>query len=73
MSKIDYEKVEKKQKYDFYSNKWIKKTRILSETLSDHRQCPKCKNQLIERINSKNQYKFLGCNNYPKCKFTRRL
>lgn len=33
-------------------------------------KCPRCKGQLVER---KGKYgKFLGCSNYPKCKFTKK-
>jgi ssDNA-binding Zn-finger/Zn-ribbon topoisomerase 1 len=33
--------------------------------------CPKCSNGfLTHRTNSKTKSKFLGCSNYPKCKYT---
>jgi len=31
--------------------------------------CPKCGNELVERVNKKKQV-FYGCSDYPKCKFT---
>lgn len=36
----------------------------------DNNICPKCGGQLIER---KGYSVFLGCSNYPKCKYTRKL
>lgn len=32
--------------------------------------CPKCNGKLVIRVNSKTEEKFLGCSNYPKCKYT---
>ena len=34
-------------------------------------KCPKCGNELVER-NGKNG-KFMGCSNFPKCKYTRNI
>lgn len=34
--------------------------------------CPKCGGELTFRI-SKNGYDFIGCTNYPKCRYTRKL
>lgn len=36
----------------------------------DNNKCPKCGGQLIERT-GKYGY-FIGCSNYPKCKYTRK-
>ncbi|MCW9705800.1 topoisomerase DNA-binding C4 zinc finger domain-containing protein [Aliifodinibius sp. 1BSP15-2V2] len=36
--------------------------------------CPKCSSKLVERIVKKGPNagtKFLGCKNFPKCRFTR--
>lgn len=33
--------------------------------------CPKCGGKLIERTGKYG--KFIGCSNYPKCKFTMKL
>ena len=47
----------------------IKKT--LNEKPSDNRICPKCGGKLVER---KGKYgDFLGCSNYPRCKYTWKL
>ena len=47
----------------------IKKT--LNEKPSDNRVCPKCGGKLVER---KGKYgDFLGCSNYPRCKYTLNL
>ena len=47
----------------------IKKS--LNEKKSDDRICPKCGGRLIER---KGKYgDFLGCSNYPRCKYTWKL
>lgn len=32
--------------------------------------CPICKHKLVDRINKKTNSKFLGCSNFPKCKFS---
>jgi ssDNA-binding Zn-finger/Zn-ribbon topoisomerase 1 len=35
--------------------------------------CPDCPTgRLIRRTNSKTHEKFLGCTNYPKCKYTQK-
>ena len=36
----------------------------------DNRICPKCDGKLVERQGSYG--KFLGCSNYPKCKFKKK-
>ena len=47
----------------------IKKS--LNEKTSDNRVCPKCGEKLVER---KGKYgDFLGCYNYPRCKYTWKL
>ena len=33
-------------------------------------KCPYCNGLLVERINKKDNSKFYGCSNYPKCKYT---
>ncbi len=33
-------------------------------------KCPYCNGNLVERINKKNNTKFYGCSNYPRCKYT---
>ena len=33
--------------------------------------CPECGNKLVERIGSRGR--FLGCQSYPKCKYTRSI
>ena len=45
---------------------------ILNTVISDEEnECPKCGGRLVER-NGKNG-SFLGCINYPKCKYTRNI
>lgn len=55
-------------------NNHIKNIKIVQrnfESAIEKRTCPKCGGQLIER---KGQYGlFLGCSNYPKCRFTHKL
>ena len=47
----------------------IKKS--LNEKTSDNRVCPKCGGKLVER---KGKYgDFLGCSNYPRCRYTWKL
>ena len=36
-------------------------------------RCPLCKGVLIVRTNNENKTRFLGCSNYPKCRFTKAL
>lgn len=48
--------------------------RSLRERHSSNTICPKCGSKLTERIAKKGYYtgkKFLGCENYPKCRFTK--
>ena len=48
--------------------------RSLRERLSSTTVCPKCGSNLVERTAKKGPNagsKFLGCENYPKCRFTR--
>ena len=56
------------------TDKRIKKKHIenIKENIidKDPNKCPKCGGQLVER-NGK-YGKFVGCSNYPKCKFTRK-
>lgn len=33
-------------------------------------KCKKCGDKMIKKINSKNNEPFLGCSNFPKCKYT---
>jgi ssDNA-binding Zn-finger/Zn-ribbon topoisomerase 1 len=33
-------------------------------------KCPTCGGKLLTRTNSKNGQKFLGCSNYPECRYT---
>lgn len=41
---------------------------LKKETLIQNRICPKCKGQLVERNGKYGS--FLGCSNYPRCRFT---
>lgn len=34
-------------------------------------QCPKCGQKMVSRLNKKNQQRFWGCSQYPKCDGTR--
>lgn len=48
--------------------------RSLRERHSSNTVCPKCGSKLIERTTYKGPNagsKFLGCENYPKCRFTK--
>lgn len=35
--------------------------------------CPKCGGELLKRVAKKSKYTFIGCSNYPRCKYTRKL
>ena len=48
----------------------IKNTIVLNNKFEDDMICPKCRIKLVER-NGK-YGKFIGCSNYPKCKYTRK-
>jgi restriction system protein len=50
--------------------------RSLKERHSSNTICPKCGSNLVERTAHKGPYsnsKFLGCSNYPKCRFTKNI
>ena len=49
----------------------IKDNIVLNKSLEDNMICPKCKNKLIERNGKYGN--FIGCSNYPKCKYTRKI
>ena len=49
----------------------IKDNIVLNKSLEDNMICPKCRNKLIERNGKYGN--FLGCSNYPKCKYTRKI
>jgi len=34
--------------------------------------CPSCGGKLVTKVNKSNGEHFVGCKNYPECKFTRR-
>lgn len=34
--------------------------------------CPRCDGKLVKRVNRSTQEIFLGCTNYPKCKYTQK-
>ncbi len=36
-------------------------------------QCPQCRGALLTRVNTRNGSSFLGCRNYPRCRYTRAL
>ena len=35
--------------------------------------CPDCGEELVERINSEDGEKFLGCSSFPDCKYTEEI
>lgn len=37
----------------------------------DENRCPACGARMVARTNRKDQSKFWGCSNYPRCKGTR--
>lgn len=55
-------------------NSLDKHLKSLKERYSSNIKCPKCGSRLVERTTKKGLHigsKFLGCENYPKCKFTK--
>jgi len=34
-------------------------------------KCPRCKGVLVRRVNSHTKCGFLGCENFPKCRYSR--
>lgn len=49
-------------------SKWIIK---INPDFSNSKSCPKCKNELVVRTGKNGQ--FLGCSNYPNCKYTKNI
>ncbi len=52
----------------------IKNANVIKNQVRDSSKCPKCNGKLIERIvrNGENAgQKFIGCENYPRCRYTR--
>ena len=62
---IDNEKIKEVHKRNVQQRAYQKKV-LVSEKI-----CPKCGGKLVER--SGEYGRFLGCSNYPKCKFTSKL
>ncbi len=72
---FDFTKEEKKvksilDKYDFGRGRRILSNELEKEMKSNPQYCPKCKAITLREINGK-WGPFLGCRNYPSCKFTR--
>ena len=54
----------------------MRHAKSLQDRYSSTTICPKCEGKLVERISQKGQKagtKFLGCENYPRCIYTREL
>ncbi|OIJ29102.1 restriction endonuclease [Staphylococcus sp. LCT-H4] len=49
-------------------SKWIIK---INPDFSNSKSCPKCRNELVVRTGKNGQ--FLGCSNYPNCKYTKNI
>ena len=49
------------------------KEQHLADVKDTMNQCPFCKSPLVEKKNKKTGQSFLGCNNFPKCKYTRQI
>ncbi len=60
--------VDKEQRKKHVSK--IKEKIANNEKLENNMICPKCKGRLVERTGKYG--KFIGCSNYPKCKYTKR-
>lgn len=79
LSEIEQEQILKKIKSLNIINKFDKKEHIKSinknrkkrENLISQNKCPNCGNTLVLR-NGKYS-RFLGCNSYPRCKFTKKI
>ena len=53
---------------DFHSS-FDEPTMVIRRNIGD--DCPECETgEFVERTNSKNGNKFLGCSNFPRCKRT---
>jgi ssDNA-binding Zn-finger/Zn-ribbon topoisomerase 1 len=50
-------------------NRYIKGRRKLIANRAGG-DCPLCGHPLVKRVNGTTQEKFVGCSNYPKCKYT---
>lgn len=42
----------------------------LKDSQPEAKKCPRCGNQLVERVSRKNGSKFMGCSNFPSCRYT---
>ena len=43
---------------------------IKMELIKANKKCPSCGEELVVRTNKRDQSKFFGCSNFPKCKYT---
>ena len=58
------------ERAEFHSDKWYRlPSSIEKNNFIENDICPNCNNTLVTRKN-KNGDKFIGCSNYPQCKFT---
>ncbi|MFT4363798.1 topoisomerase DNA-binding C4 zinc finger domain-containing protein [Staphylococcus aureus] len=49
-------------------SKWIIS---INPDFSNNEKCPRCNHELVVRTSKNGQ--FLGCSNYPNCKYTRNI
>jgi len=49
----------------------MKKVHIENIINKNLNKCPKCGQDLVKRTN--NHGNFIGCTNYPRCKYTRKI
>lgn len=53
-------------------NSW-KHAKDVQDRYQSNTVCPKCGNKLVKRISRTQGNSFLGCSNYPKCKYTKEI
>jgi restriction system protein len=48
-------------------------SRAVKKRFESTKECPKCGGRLVERKGRQSRQKFLGCSNYPICKYTKEI
>lgn len=69
LNQINIDNINKILKNTYIANK-DNTVNHIEDIYSGVAKCPYCNGNLVERINKKNNNKFYGCSNYPRCKYT---